>query len=382
MNSGNGIRGKHSLTSHEEDRLRLAAIVDSSDDAIISKDLNGVVTSWNRAAERLFGYAAEEMIGRSILTVIPPDLQHEEPEILSNLRAGRKIDHYETMRVRKDGERISVSLTISPIYDDNGTVIGASKIARDVTERKRMQDAIIQSEKLAATGRMAAAIAHEINNPLEAVTNLAFLISTDPSLSEAGKNYARMLLDEISRISHVAKQSLSFFRDSGKPGEFYLRDLLGSVVDLNKPALNRKHIEVVREFRDAGLAFGSAAEMRQVFANLVRNAIEALPNGGTIRLRIHSDSLGMLHVLIADNGHGISDQMRRRLFQPFVTSKGAEGNGLGLWVSSGIIKKHQGTIRVRTCAEPGRSGTVFAITLPSPAGARPGSTMLAEKVLQ
>lgn len=368
-------------TSSYQDRMRLAAIVDSSDDAIVSKDLNGVVTSWNRAAERLFGYTSREMIGRSILTIIPPELQYEEPEILAKLRAGERIEHYETERMRKDGERISVSLTISPMRDPDGKVIGASKIARDITERKRLQDAIIQSEKLAATGRMAAAIAHEINNPLEAVTNLAFLISSDPTLSESGKNYAKMLLDEIGRVSQVAKQSLSFFRDSGKPGEFDVRDLLDSVVNLNRPLINRKDIQVLRQYRTAGPAFGSASEVRQVFANLIRNAIEALDFGGRISLRVRQTASGNLHILVADNGHGIPADTLPKLFQPFVTSKGAAGNGLGLWVSSGIIKKHRGAIHVRTCTIPGRSGTVFTITLPSGTAPVISNPTAAEKVL-
>ena len=141
-----------------------------------------------------------------------------------------------------------VSLTISPIRDATGRIVGASKIARDVGERLRMQEAMIQSEKLAATGRMAAAIAHEINNPLEAVTNLAFLLSTDPTLSETGKKYAELLLQEISRVSDVAKQSLGFFRDGKKPGPFNMCELLDSVVSLYRPLLDKKGIDLTRDF--------------------------------------------------------------------------------------------------------------------------------------
>src|SRR5262249_48636313 len=147
------------------------ALVDSADDAIVSKDLNGIVTSWNRAAENIFGYTAEEMCGQPILRIIPEDLRYEEVEILRKLRAGERIDHYETTRRKKNGELIQVSVTISPIIDQNGTVIGASKIAHDISDRKRVEQMLIQSEKLAATGRMAAAIAHEINNPLESLIN-------------------------------------------------------------------------------------------------------------------------------------------------------------------------------------------------------------------
>src|SRR6185369_12622378 len=180
-------------TTADELRIRLAAIVESSDDAIIGKDLNGIITSWNAGAERLFGYKPEEIIGQSVLRLIPEELQSEEPEILARLRADQRISHYETQRVSKTGEKLYLSLTISPIRDAYGKVIGASKIARDISERKRAQMALVESEKLAATARMAATIAHEINNPLESVTNLAYLLSVDTSLSQTAHTYAELL---------------------------------------------------------------------------------------------------------------------------------------------------------------------------------------------
>jgi PAS domain S-box-containing protein len=366
----------------DEVRSRLAAIVDSSDDAIISKDLNGIVTSWNAGATHLFGYRPEEIVGKSILTIIPPELQSEEPAILASLRNGKKIDHHETVRLHKDGTRVHVSLTISPVRDSTGRIVGASKIARDIGERLRMQEAMIQSEKLAATGRMAAAIAHEINNPLEAVTNLAYLVSLDPSLSEPGRKYAGLLLEEISRVSDVAKQSLGFFRDGKKPGPFDICELLESVVTLYKPLFENKGIELSRELTGGCVVFGSAAEIRQVFANLVRNAIEAVDQGGRVQLRLRTTQSGMRRVLVADNGRGIAPETRSRLFQPFVTSKGTGGNGLGLWVSQGIVKKHGGRIGVKTCTAPGRSGTVFEVLLPTVAGQRQQDSSPAGLVLQ
>lgn len=363
----------------EELQSRLAAIVDSSDDAIISKDLDGIITSWNRGATRIFGYSSEEMVGHSILRLIPVDLHKEEDLILSRLRNGQMLEHYETERVRKDGTLIQVSLTISPLRNADGRVIGASKIARDITDRNRMQDAMIASEKLAATGRMAAAIAHEINNPLEAVTNLAYLLSTDATLSGSGKQMAEMLLEEIDRVSHVAKQSLGFFRDSGKPIEFDICTVLDAVVELNRPLLEKKRIELVREYSGACLVFGSASEMRQVFSNLVRNAIEALEPGGRIRLRARAGQNGMQRVLIADNGHGIPRETLLRLFEPFVTTKGTAGNGLGLWVSRGIVKKHRGKMLVRTCVQPPHQGTVFVLDLPAAESLEPVESAEAPK---
>ena len=362
--AGNEARLREALVASQ----RLAAIVESSDDAIISKDLNGIVTSWNSAATNLLGYRPEEMIGRSILTIIPPELQSEEPLILESIRTGRKIDHYETERVRKDGSRVKVALTISPVRDPEGGVIGASKIARDVTERVRLQEAIMQSEKLAATGRMAAAIAHEINNPLEAMTNLAYLLTTDPTLSASGKRYAELLLSEIDRVSHVAKQTLAFFRDGSKPGDFDVCELIDGVIEISQRLFDKRQIEVTRDFSRPCMVFGSAPELRQVFANLISNAMDAVEERARIRIRVRSGRSGIGRILIADNGHGIPDHVLARLFQPFVTSKGTSGNGLGLWVSQGIVRKHGGVIRVRTSTAEGRSGTVFCVSLPGRQG--------------
>jgi PAS domain S-box-containing protein len=354
-----------SLREARASRSRLAAIVDSSDDAIVSTDLNGTVASWNAAAGRMFGYAAEEMIGIPMLRIIPAELREQEAAILPNLRQGKRLDHFETERLRKDGSRIKVSLSVSPLMDSGGRVVGASTIARDITERVKMQEAFIESEKLAATGRMAAAIAHEINNPLEAVTNLAFLISTNEHLDGSAKEYSALLMEEIHRISNVAKRSLTFFRDTGKPAEFDLAATLDGVLDLNHPLFLQKNIDVRRDFASPHIMFGSSAEMRQVFSNLVRNAIDAVGLDSMICVRIRAAAGNTWRVSVADNGHGISPDARERLFQPFVTTKGTTGNGLGLWISRGIVEKHGGHIRARSASIFGRSWTVFSVVLPA-----------------
>ncbi len=212
---GNGIgsseiiRDIASRKAADELRFRLAAIVESSNDAIIGKDLNGIITSWNGAAERLFEYTESEIVGQSVLQLIPKDLQSEEPDILRKLKANQRIDHYETHRISKSGKVLDVSLTISPIRNSLGVVIGASKIARDISERKLAQAALNEAEKSAERGRMANALAHQINNPLEAMTNLAHLLAMDPSLGDAARKYAQMLEFEISRASDIARQILA-----------------------------------------------------------------------------------------------------------------------------------------------------------------------------
>src|SRR6202012_2035978 len=167
---------------------------------------------WNPAAKRVFGYSADEMVGQSILKLIPEHLRDEEKTIIGNIRAGRRVEHFDTVRITKDGRLLDVSLTVSPIRDEQGTVIGASKILRDVSDRKRIEQSLVQAEKIAATGRMAATIAHEINNPLEAVMNLLYLLRSKIADAD-GVTYLSMAEGEIGRVSHIAKQTLGYYRE-------------------------------------------------------------------------------------------------------------------------------------------------------------------------
>ncbi|HEY6376327.1 MAG TPA: PAS domain S-box protein, partial [Edaphobacter sp.] len=196
---------------------RLAAIVECSTDAIIAKNLDGVIENWNRGAEQLFGYTAEEAVGQSITMLMPPDRVREEPAILERIRRGEHIDHYESVRRRKDGSLLDVSLSISPIVDKNGQIVGASKIARDISERKLTEAALIKSEKLAAAGRLAATLAHEINNPLQAVANLVSIWAQSSGLDAQGQACAAMAESELRRVTHLTQQSLSFYRESAFP---------------------------------------------------------------------------------------------------------------------------------------------------------------------
>jgi len=350
-----------------EARLQLAAIVDSSDDAIISKDFNGIITSWNAAATRLFGYQPNEVIGRSVLVLIPSELQSEEPEILRRVISGERIDHYETRRQRKNGEMLDISLTISPIRDQSGIIIGISKIARDITERKQTEAALFESERMAAIGRMAASIAHEVNNPLEAILNLGYLLTQNPSLDREARKYAILLVGEVLRVSEITKQTLSFYRDTSRAGEVNAAELLESVLQLLRPILEQKSIHLVTRYQQSACIWARPGELRQVFTNLILNAVEALPLGGEIRVTVtHDIYKSAACVTIADNGPGIPPGVREKIFQPFFTTKLTKGTGLGLWISQGILRKYGGSIRMRTCSDPARrTGTAFRVCLPS-----------------
>jgi PAS domain S-box-containing protein len=364
------LSDKHKI---DQSKFRLAAIVDSADDAIVSKDLNGIVNSWNEGARRMFGYTSDEMVGQSILRLIPDELQYEEDGILRTLRSGGRVDHYETTRKRKNGELIDVSVTISPIRDETGRVIGASKIARDISDRKRIQRLLIQSEKLAATGRMAAAIAHEINNPLESVVNLIYLARQNSSVESKAHRFLLTAEQELERISHIARQTLGYYRDTGSPSEIYLHELMENVLTVYQAKLISSSITVATSFNDLQKILVSKGEMLQVFSNIIANAIEAMPEGGALNISIRKlmNSAGDgIQTIIRDNGVGIERKHLEKVFEPFFTTKVDIGTGIGLWVSKQLIEKRGGQISIASSTEPGNSGTSITIFIPLTAPAR------------
>ena len=347
---------------------RLAAIVTSSDDAIASKNLQGIVTSWNPAAERIFGYTAEEMIGQSILKVIPPELHSDEDRILATITRGDRIEHFDTVRLRKDGTRFDVSLTVSPVRDEKGKIIGAAKIARDITQRKKAEQALRTTERLASVGRMAATVAHEINNPLEAVTNLVFLAKTTTSQKEVEK-YLAMAEEELDRISHLTKQTLGFYRETRGASKVDVASLVPALISVFASRAKNKGIEIRQEIREHNKIQAVAGEIRRVLANLISNSIDATEKGGVLRVRVSSatrrrDSTRGVRITVADTGAGIPSDVRKQLFQPFFTTKKDVGTGLGLWVCKSIVENHGGEVRLRSCTSAGKSGTVFSVFLP------------------
>ena len=358
-----------------ERESQLVAIVESSDDAIISKDLNGVIQSWNASAGRMFGYAAEEAIGQSILLLIPPELHAEEAEIMAKLAAGQRVDHYETQRLRKDGQLIDVSLTISPVRDAAGRVVGASKIARDISERRKTEEALRIGERLASVGRMAATMAHEINNPLEAVVNLLYLAANQPSLPEAAQRYLWAADQELTRVAHITKQTLGFYRESATPQVTRLSEIFDGLLLLYDAKIRNKNLRVEISVPDGMEITVVRGELRQVLANLLQNSIEAVPPGGDIRIRAtmrHGSGHGdAVQITISDNGNGIARADQSRIFEPFFTTKKDVGTGLGLWVCKGIVERHGGSIRLRSRTTAGDSGTVFSVFLPV-SGPAPG----------
>ena len=353
----------------EEARRRLAAIVESSDDAIVGKDLNGIVMSWNPGAERMFGYSAKEMIGRPITTIIPLELQEDEQRILETIGRGERVEHFETVRLTKSGERIDVSLTVSPVKDDAGKVIGAAKTARDITQQKKTEQALRMTERLASVGRMAATVAHEINNPLEAVTNLVYLAKGSAASNEV-QEYLNAIEEELNRISHITKQTLGFYRETIAPSAVRVGEMLNPLISVLGKRARNKGIEIRPEIRHDPEIYAVAGEIRQLIANLLTNSIDAVGSGGLIRIRVGANRLNGknptgIRITIADSGRGIPPAARPKLFEPFFTTKKDVGTGLGLWVCTNIVQRHHGSIRVKSSTTPGRSWTVFSVFLPT-----------------
>lgn len=348
---------------------RLAAIVESSDDAIISKDLNGIVKSWNPGAERVFGYTAAEMIGQSVLKIIPTELHAEEDRIMSAVARGERTEHFETMRIRKDGEQIEVSLTLSPVVDSSGKTTGVASISRDVSQQKKVERALHTSERLATVGRLAATIAHEINNPLEAVTNLVFLAQTsmhDPD----GRMFLEQAQQELARMALLTKQTLGFYRETRGARPLTLGELVTPLVAVFSARARNKQVSIATDIRENPTMVGFPGELRQLFANLLNNSIDAVRDHGRILIRVSAarECAGQeragVRLTVCDNGPGIAFEVRQKLFEPFFTTKRDVGTGLGLWVTSNILRKHEGTIRVRSSVTSGRSWTVFSVFLP------------------
>jgi PAS domain S-box-containing protein len=353
----------------EEASQRLAAIVESYDDAIISKDLNGIVTSWNPCAQKIFGYTAAEMIGRPILTIIPPELHATESEILATIARGERIEHFETVRLRKDGERIEISLTVSPVKDETGRIVGAAKIARDITQLRKAERALRTTERLASVGRLAATVAHEINNPLEAVTNLIYLARQAAILTDV-QGYLDAAEQELARVSQLTKQTLGFYRETKSASNVRPGDLVTSLLPVFASRTRNRGIELCPEIEDDSEIYAVAGEIRQVIANLIGNSIDA-PAGGKVRIRVSAatqwspDRKPGIRLTVSDTGSGIPPEARPKIFEPFFTTKRDVGTGLGLWVCKSIVENHGGSIRVKSSTAPGKSWTVVSVFLPS-----------------
>ena len=385
---------------HESDLIprRLAAIVESSDDAIIGKDLNSIITSWNQGAERIFGYSAEEMIGTSIVRLIPPERQGEEEEILSCLKRGERFEHFETVRITKEGRQLHVSLTVSPIKDANGRVVGASKIARDITDRKLSEEALREARKIAEAANadrkrlleseraarseaeranhmkdeFLATLSHELRTPLNAVLGWAAALRAGHSLTEE----LEQGLETIERNARVQAQIIEDLLDMSRiiSGKVRL-----DVQRLDLPAVVAEAIDTVRASASAkGVRLqaiidplnapvtGDPNRLQQVFWNLLSNAIKFTPKGGCVQVLLERvDS--HVEVSVIDTGEGISPEFLPYIFNRFQqadasTTRRHGGLGLGLAIVKQLVELHGGSVRVKSGGIG--KGATFIVSLP------------------
>ena len=350
----------------DERRAQLAAIVESSEDAIFNKTLDGTILTWNRAAQEMYGYRPEEIIGKNVALLAPPDRPNEIASILERLRHGKRTAPFETERVTKDGRRINVSLSISPVFDEEGKISEAATIARNITDRKRTETALRRAEKLATAGELGATIAHEMNNPLAAATNLVYLIRKNKSLDEKARKQLELLDQELGRMAHMTRRTLGFYRDTSSPVPADMSQIMDEVLELYASKLQSKAIKVQKEYQAHAEVAVFPGEIRKVFSNLIANAIDAMRRQGTITIRVrtsHSWNHSRLpgaRVTVADSGTGITAADKQRIFEPFYTTKKETGTGLGLWLSKDIVQKHGGSISVHSK----RNGAVFSVFIP------------------
>jgi two-component system cell cycle sensor histidine kinase/response regulator CckA len=364
---------------------RLAAIVESSGDSIVSATLDGVVTSWNAAAERMYGYAAGEIIGRSTSVLIPPDTVAELMPILQRVRQGERIEHFETRLRRKDGSIIEVSLCDSPTRDASGAVVGISAITRDMTERNRaeaerraLEDRLRQSERLESLGQLAGGIAHDFNNLLSAILNFAAFVAEETADRPEVLADAEQIQAAAQRAARLTRQLLIFSRR--ETPRLQTLDLNAIVADIHN-LLSRSigaHIELRTEpAQDLPAIDADRGQVEQVLLNLAINAREAMPRGGTLTITTSlaelRDGDGRLHpgsspgryaeLAVADTGTGMSPQTAARIFEPFFTTKPPDqGTGLGLSTVYGIITQAGGHMHVETAEG---AGTTFRLYFPA-----------------
>ncbi len=320
----------------------------------------------DRQAE-IVGLPPEQILGRTLTEIAPIEGLRE---MFEQVARGEPLRNalLEGELPMRPGEHRYWAVNYEPVFGADGRVQAITAASLEITAQKRAEQALVQSEKLAAVGRLAASIAHEINNPLESVTNLLFLARGASDLNVA-KQYINLADSELARVTQIATQTLRFHRQNSRPTPTRVYEVLDNVLALYQGRITNAGIKIKREYTDTSPIVCYADELRQVFANFISNAVDATASGGTIVLRkresTHRPSgKAGIRVTFADDGHGMSDETRKRIFEAFFTTKGNTGTGLGLWVSQGIVEKHGGTIRVRSSQSQKHHGTVFSLFLP------------------
>jgi PAS domain S-box-containing protein len=368
----------------DEARARLAAIVESSGDVIVSKNLHGIITSWNHAAERMFGWTAAEAIGRHITLIIPDERREEEDDVLARIRRGERVDHFDTVRRTKDGQLVDVSITVSPVRDSTGRIVGASKIARDITERRRLEEErnqLLARERIAretaeaanrAKDEFLAVVSHELRTPLNGVFGWARMLQSG-ALDDGGRARAvaaivrgaaaqMRLIDDLLDVSRIVTGNLRL-----ELQRVDLRGVLEAALETVRPAATAKEITIEVELDRAPVTVrGAADRLQQVLWNLLINAVKFTPRKGHVRVAVRSTS-GDAEVSVSDSGEGIAREVLPYVFDRFrqedsSTTRAHAGLGLGLALVRHVVELHGGSVSAHSAGKG--QGATFVVRLP------------------
>jgi signal transduction histidine kinase len=364
------------------------AIFNSANFSSIATDAHGVIQIFNVGAERMLGYTAAEVMNK----VTPADISDPQ-EVIARaaalslefgttitpgfealvFKASRGIeDIYELTYCRKDGSEFPAVVSVTALRDAQDAIIGYLLIGTDNSARKQAEEALLRSEMLASAGRMAASIAHEINNPLEAIMNTLYIVRTSADLPEQAREYLDIADGELMRIAYITRQTLGFYREFAAATSNSASALIGSVVDLLQAKIRANGAIVEQQCGEQLQVMGIAGELRQILANLLANSLDAISQNGRIVVRASAsldpnDGRRRVRITVADCGHGMEMATTKHVFDPFFTTKGTVGTGLGLWVCRQLIEKNGGSIQVRSNREGEHRGTAFSAVLPADA---------------
>ncbi|MGB6111392.1 MAG: CHASE3 domain-containing protein [Acidobacteriaceae bacterium] len=365
------LREKHGAEIREREewfRVTLTSI----GDAVIATDRQGMVTFVNPMAAQLTGTSFAQAKAKPIQEIFPifHEYTHQVSEnpVKKVLEQGKIVglaNH--TVLRHRDGSLTPIEDSAAPIRNDNGAVVGVVLVFRDATYHRKSQEVLRKAEKLAAAARLAATVAHEINNPLEAVGNLIYLAKAAPEMPTEAMQQLSLAEQELARVSHLTRQTLGFYRESSAAVSVEIPTLIESVLALYSNKFNTKNITVVRDFGECPPIQVVRGEMNQVVANLISNAADAVGNNGviTIRLACKENAVGpVVHLAVEDDGPGVTEENEQRIFEPFFTTKKDVGTGLGLWVVKEIVERHGGAVGVNSHNGHGSRGAIFTVQLP------------------
>ena len=352
-----------------ESERRFRTMADTAPVMIWIAGLDQRITYFNKPWIEFTGRSLDQNAADIWISGVHPEDIDRCRKVFASAFAERVSFSLEYRLRRFDGEYRWIVDNGVPLIGPDQAFSGYIGGSIDITERKQAEAALIRSEKLAAMGRLAGIIAHEINNPLEAIANAFFLLRRHPSLDRDARRYADLAEGELARVAHITRQTLSFYRESQEPVSVSIFEVLDNVLDLQSRRIKANGIALDKRFRSSAAIQGFPNELKQVFLNLIGNAIEAMKDGGRLRIQVDErteEKSGRrgVKILICDTGSGIDPKFAKRIFEPFFTTKETKGTGLGLWISRGIIQKYDGSIRFRSMRLASGHATCFAIFIP------------------